>query len=161
MAIVSRSSNNEVRTSGSVRAYHHYTLTDGRTISRGPLLYSSVDEADAALISNEASVLAVTQQSDARDAFSKGITTPHGEASQQQVWSVWLHEGFAINDPLESYRVIERVATPILALGLTVEEMAQVIGVSTQEAQATLDRWTYLEANAAAVAAYDTVKGGL
>ena len=35
----------------------------------------------------------------------------------------------------------------ILALGLSVEQMAVAFGESTQSAQDVLDKWNYLEAN--------------
>ncbi len=152
--------NISARRSGGIRATMRYVLTDGREINIGPISVPSVHVAEKSMDDREARVLQNIQRQDAAEAVRLGITTPHKEATQGQVYFAWLYAGWTDPDALKAHDTLKMVAGEILALGLTAEQMASAFGSSVEEAEAVLARWEYLDANSASIAAYKAVAEG-
>jgi len=142
------------------RVKFKYTFDDGRYKTVGPIRVNSLDEAETKLIENKSSVQQSMIDSDAQEAKAQGLKTAYKEASQANVYYAYLFEGYNTDDPLEAYELMQPVAPDILALGLTVEQMATMFNQDIETAQSVLDKWGYLDSNSETILAYKTVKAG-
>lgn len=138
-----------IQNTPSTSGYHivlRYVFSSGDTKE---IKIKGVTQSDAAtyLESKSSEVQSSISKTHAKEAFQQGITTAHKEASDTLVKKEYLYRGFWENEPYIAYETMSKVAGDILALGLSVEQMAVAFGESTQSAQDVLDRWNYLDAN--------------
>ena len=138
-----------------------YTFTDGRVKTIGPIRVNSLEEAETKLITNEDSVQQSMIDSDAQEAQAQGLKSAYLEASQAEVYYAYLFEGYNTDDPLEAYLLMEPVAGDILALGLTVEQMAGMFNQDVETAKSVLDKWAYLDLNSETILGSKVVKVGM
>ena len=84
-----------------------------------------------------------------------------GEAPQELVQFAHLKHGMQQPDPYEAYQAMKPVAGDILALGLTVEQLAAAFGETVENAQNTLDRWFLLDQHSTAIEEYGALRAQL
>ena len=150
-----------LQASGNYRVRFKYTFQDGREYIIGPISASSQEQINQLLIDKEDPLVSSVKQSDAQEAQSKSIKVAYMTASQSDVYYAYLFAGYNVDEPLESYLLMEPVAQEILDLGMTVEQMAALFGEELSVAQGVFDRWAYLESNEAEILAYKIVKDGI
>jgi hypothetical protein len=159
MIVSSNVLNLSEQTAGRFRCTFNYVLDDGREINIRPSMvgadYQAVCDARAA------SVFESVVKSDAKKAFNLGIKTAHGYATQAQVFYEFLDAGYRDPDPITSHEKMNGIAQQLLGMGLTTEQLAVVLGETVEMAQLVIDHWLLLEANKAALDAYEAIRGQL
>ena len=159
MIVSSNVLNLSEQTAGRFRCTFNYVLDDGREINIKP---SNVGADYQAVCDARAdSVFESVIKSDAKKAFNLGIKTAHGYATQAQVFYEFLDAGYRDPDPVTSYEKMDGVAQPLLGMGLTTEQLAGVLGETVEMAQLVINHWLLLEANKAALDAYEAIRGQL
>lgn len=137
-----------------------YTFSDGvvRTLNvRG----DTVSDASLFLLSHEAAVLLSKTGSDIDQAILNDSDVPSEDVTQSQLYKAWMYKGFRSEDPVEAYRYLSKVAAKVLALGLTVEQLATQFNVGVDSVNDVLAKWQYLKANKTDIAAYKNIKEGV
>ena len=150
-----------LQASGKYRVKFKYTFTDNREFLIGYISADNQSHIDQLLIDKKAPLELSVKKSDAEEAQQQGIKIPYKDASQADVYYAYLFAGYNVDDPLESYELMNPVAQEILDLGLTVEQMAQLFNEELEVAQGVFDRWAYLSNNEAEILAYKSVKDGI
>lgn len=145
---------------GRLRVSLEYTFSTGVPLIVGPITVDSEQEAQAQLIARQPSAVSGRQSMDAEEAMQLGIKTPYKEADQGAVYFAWLKTAFDVVDPAESYAFYREVGPVIMAMGLTVEQLASAFGSTVADAQAVYDRWIYLDTNSALIDSYIALKQG-
>ncbi len=141
---------------GRFRCTFNYVLDDGREVNIKP---ASVDSNYQAICESKAdSVFDSVIKSDAKKAFSIGVKDAYGYATQAQVFYEYLEAGCNNPDPAESYKAMNGVAQQLLGMGLTTEQLAEMLGEPVETAQNVIDRWLLLESNKATIDAYDSLR---
>lgn len=143
------------------RVKFKYTFADGRTFNVGTLNANSIEQIDQLLIDKKAPLELSVKSNDAQEAKELGIKTAYREASQQDVYFVYLFEGFNEPEPLLAYELMEPVAQDILNLGLTVEQMAGMFNQEVQMVNDVINKWAYLDLKKDIITGYKAVKGGM
>ena len=157
MIVSSNVLNLSEQTAGRFRCTFNYVLDDGREINIKPSNvgsdYQAVCEARAT------SVFESVIKSDAEEALATGVKTAHGYATQAQVFYEYLESAYRNPDPVESYDLMNGIAQPLLALGLTTVELAGMLGETVETAQAVIDHWHKLDP--VVIEQFRTIKGSL
>lgn len=139
------------------RCVFNYIFDDGREVNLRPASvgsdYQAVCEARAP------SVLQSMIKSDAQEAVSLGIKTAYKYASQELVWYEYLDSGYRNPDPVESYDLMNGIAQPLLAMGLTTEQLAVMLGETVEMAQLVIDHWRKLDP--VVIEQFRVIKGSL
>ena len=159
MIVSSNVLNLSEQTAGRFRCTFNYVLDDGREINIKPSNVGS--DYQAACDARADSVFESVVKSDAKKAFSLGIKAAHGYATQAQVFYEFLDAGYRDPDPVTSYEKMDGIAQQLLGMGLTTEQLAGVLGETVEMAQLVIDHWLLLEANKAAIDAYEAIRGQL
>jgi hypothetical protein len=157
MIVSSNVLNLSEQTAGRFRCTFNYVLDDGREINIKPSNvgsdYQAVCEARAP------SILESVIKSDAKKAMSQGIKTAHGYATQAQVFYEYLESAYTNPDPVESYDLMNGIAQPLLAMGLTTAQLAEMLGETVETAQAVIDHWHKLDP--VVIEQFRVIKGSL
>lgn len=138
-----------------------YTFADGREFTVGTLNANSLEQINQLLIDKKSPLELSVKSNDAQEAKELGIKTAHKEATQQDVYFVYLFEGFNEPEPLLAYELMEPVAQDILDLGLTVEQMAGMFNQTIEMVNDVMAKWAYLDSNKDIITGYKAVKGGM
>lgn len=137
-----------------------YEFSDG--VVRTLRVRGKDDIAAATLLaSKEAGVLSSKQNEDLDIAILSDRDTASEDVTTVQVYKAWMFRGFHSDDPIEAYRYLSKVATKVIALGLTTGQLAAVFVEDTATVEAVLAKWQYLKANKAVIAAYKVIKDGI
>ena len=128
---------------GRYRCTFNYVFDDGREINVKPSSVGS--DYQAVCNSRAAGVFSSVVKADAEDAVDNGIKTAHGYATQAQVWYEYLDSAYRNPDPVESYDLMNGIAQPLLALGLTTAQLAAMLGETVEMAQLVIDHWHKLD----------------
>lgn len=148
------------RKSGNFRVSLGYQFTGGRSVVIGPIHVPTLAAANLLLSAREPQVLQQMQWRDAEEAMALNLNIPHKEASAKLVYRVWILEGLGEPESRRAYTIIKKVIQKVQDLGLTVAQAAVQLELTEDQVQRLLDRWAYLNANSAAIIAYQTVKAG-
>lgn len=159
MIISSNVINLSEQSPGRYRCTFNYVFDDGREVNIKPSSVGS--DYQAICDARSDSVFASATKSDAAEAMSLGVKVAHGYASQSQVFYEYLYAGFNETDPIAAYDAMNGVAQPLLGLGLTTEQLAEMLGETVEMAQLVIDRWALLEANSATIEAYRLLQESL
>lgn len=148
------------RKDGSFRVSLGYQFTGGRSIVIGPISVPTLVTANLLLNARESQVLQQMQWRDAEEVMSLNLDVAHGEASTKLVYRAWILEGLEETESRRAYAIIKKVIQKVQDLGLTVAQAAVQLELDEDQVERLLDRWTYLNANSAAIIAYQAVKAG-
>lgn len=143
--------------SGRFRARFEFTFSDGRIIQSGPINVDSQEDAESMLDSLGASMLLSVQQSDAMQAVSEEVQVAYKLASIEQVQYAWLSAGFNEEEHYEAYSKMKVVGPALLALGLTDQEYADLLGSTLEDAVAVREYWEFLDLNSVVIEAYRSI----
>ena len=143
------------------RVKFKYTFADGRTFNVGTLNANSIEQIDQLLIDKKAPLELSVKSNDAQEAKELGITAEYKEASQADVYYIYMYEGFNESEPLLAYELMEPVAQDILDLGLSVEQMAGMFNQTIEMVNDVMAKWAYLDSHKDIITGYKTVKGGM
>jgi hypothetical protein len=146
---------------GNYRVKFKYTLDDARVFFIGPVNVNTLAEIATLLISKKPQLEQTIIDIDSDEANDLDITIPHKSASQAQVYYNYLKKGMAETDPIASYKMLNKVADDVIALGKTNSELAVYFNVEVSEVQEVVARWQYLKANTIDILAYKAVKDGM
>jgi len=143
------------------RVKFKYTFADGRTFNVGTLNANSLEQIDQLLIDKKSPLELSVKSNDAQEAKELGIKTAYREASQTEVYYVYMFEGFKEPEPLLAYELMDPVAQDILDLGLSVDQMAGMFNQTTEMINDVMSKWVYLDLNKDIITGYKAVKEGM
>ena len=143
------------------RVKFKYTFADGRTFNVGTLNANDQAQINQLLIDKKAPLELSVKSNDAQEAKGLGIKIAYREASQSDVYFVYLYEGFNEKEPLLAYELMEPVAQDILDLGLTTEQMSVMFNQTVEMVGDVMAKWAYLDSNKDIITGYKVVKGGM
>ena len=147
------------QTTGRFRCTFNYVLDDGREINIKPSNvgadYQAVCDAGAA------SVFESVIKSDAKEAVTLEIDTPHKYANQNAVLYAFLVEGYEISDPIRSYLKMKKPVAKIQSAGITLQQLANYSGEPLSYFQDMLVKWQTLNANKAMMQEYNALREAL
>lgn len=143
------------------RVKFKYTFADGRTFNVGTLNANDQAQINQLLIDKKAPLELSVKSNDAQEAKGLGIKIAYREASQSDVYFVYLYEGFNEQEPLLAYELMEPVAQDILDLGLTTEQMSVMFNQTVEMVGDVMAKWAYLDSNKDIITGYKVVKGGM
>jgi len=138
-----------------------YTFADGREFFIGPVRATNQDQINQLLIDNKTPLESSVKNNDAQEAKELGVKIAYKDASQADVYYAYLYEGYNNDDALESYLLMSTVAPDILALGLTVDQMAGMFNQPVQMVNDVMNKWEYLNSNSVEILAYQSINGGM
>ena len=134
-----------------------YNFSDGSSVVIS-LKAVSEDDANILLGDMESSVLARKIAYDAGEAIENDIDTAHKTAPLVAVYKAWAIRGMLEEDPLEAHKYLSKVVDKILALGLTLQQVADAFEVPLSQINAMRDRWLYIKSKESELTAYFIVK---
>lgn len=124
-----------------VRCDFEYKLVDGRVFTLKSV-HCENEQVALDVIASKVSALELDIKSqDAQEAVQLGINTEYMTASLSDVYYAYLFEGYNEVDIFESYLKMSKVAPKILAMGLTVDQMATMFNQPKEMAQSVLTKW--------------------
>ena len=162
MAIINAEVVSQVRQSaGNYRIKFKYTLDDARVFFIGPINVNTLAEITTLLDSKQPQLEQAIIDMDSDEANVLDITTAYKSASQAQVYYNYLKNGMAETDPIASYKILNKVADDVIALGKSNTELAVYLGVEVSKVQEVISRWQYLKVNKVGILAYKAIKEGM
>lgn len=147
--------------SGPLRARMRYTFGDGTVIKTGPYSVMSAAQANKILDDSEQSVIDRKIRTDALEAISLNIKTAHKDANTKDVQLEWMRLSNAETEAYKAYDIMAEIAGDVLALGLDAAGYASHYGVTVEEAQDMLNKWSHLDANKTILDSYRSVVEGV
>ena len=160
MAIVSSAVLENTPLASGYRIKLAYTFDDNSTKEincRG----SNVNDAATFLISKAQSVLDSKKSNDLDTLIQSDSDIPVNDLTQVEIYKAWMFKGFNSNDPIKSYRYLSKVAQKVIALGLSLQDLATAMNEPLETIQLVLAKWQYIKANKDAIAAYKIIKDGM
>jgi len=154
MIVSSRVTDLSPERSGRFRARFEFTLSDGRIIQSGPINVASVEDAESMLDSLGESMLLSVQRADAMQAVSDNVQVAYMLATLEQVQYAWLKTGFNEEEHYEAYNKMKDVGPVLLALDLTDQEYAELLGSTLEDAVAVREYWAFLDSNSVVIESY-------
>mgnify|MGYP003656950013 CR=1 FL=1 len=121
----------------------------------------TVNSAQEYLDSKESQVLESKKQQDLDNQIQADSDIPTGDTSQIEIYKAWMFRGYNSDDPIESYAYLVKVATKVIALGLTLQQLANAFNEPLEVIQLVLAKWNYLNNNKAALLAYKTIQDNI
>ena len=150
-----------LQAAGNYRVKYKYTLDDARVFYIGPVSVATLGEITMLMDSKKALLEDKIMYGDADDAIDQGIVVSYKTATLAQVQLRYLKLGFFEEDPLGSYKILNKVADDVIALGKTTAELAVYFNIPVAKVQAIVTRWQYLKANKVDILAYKDVMDGM
>jgi hypothetical protein len=158
--IISKSVLENTQLASGYRIKLNYVFDDGINKSikcRG----LDVSSANQYLISKESQVLSSKKQQDLDIQIQNDSDAPTNDTNQIEIYKAWMFKGYNSSDPIESYVYLVKVADKVIALGLTLQQLADAFNESLETIQLVLNKWNYLKANKDTLSAYKAVKDGM
>ena len=134
--------------------------TDYKSVVKHYLISNAINSTDFAQ-SKEQEILNQLIEQDGNEAIEKGIDGQHKHATTKQVYRAYLIKSLTIDEPLQVYLILSKIAQKVQDLGLTMAQLSVQLEVDIETVQNALTRWQYLKANQAAILTYQTIKDGM